>query len=330
MKRCLVTGGAGFIGANLVRKLLEQKHVVHILIEKNTDLWRLHDVENNITIHKIDLREHDKINQLINTVKPESIFHLASYGGMPNQNDQKLIFDVNFHGTVNLVNACKKAGFDCFINTGSSSEYGIKNSPMSEENVLEPITDYAVAKAAASQFCFKEAAFNKLPIYTVRPFAVYGDYEAPTRLLPTVIIHSLIGLPIELSRPNYVRDFIHISDMVDILLRISLQKPEGFYIFNAGTGTQSTIKDVVDTTQKLINQPILANWGIKESRPWEPANWLANTDLAQLAMAWKANYTLEQGLKKTIDWFSKNLDLYVSKDHHAKPTIKTTITSATH
>ena len=139
MTRYLVTGGTGFIGANLVHRLVSENKEVFVLSEENSDTWRLQSILSSCVVHKTSLTQFEKIKVLIKSIKPDVIFHLAAYGGLPNQKDQKEIFDVNFSGTVNLLNACKAAGFDCFINTGSSSEYGIKNYAMNEDDGWIPL-----------------------------------------------------------------------------------------------------------------------------------------------------------------------------------------------
>ena len=160
MTKYLVTGGVGFIGANLVRRLVSEGKNVFLITERNSDLWRVQDIIEHVEIFEISLIEYEKIQSLILSIKPEVIFHLASYGGLPFQQDQKQIYAVNFYGTMNLFDACKEVGFDCFINTGSSSEYGIKNAEMREDDVLEPVSDYGVSKAASTNFCLKAALFD--------------------------------------------------------------------------------------------------------------------------------------------------------------------------
>ena len=301
----LVTGGAGFIGANLVRTLAAmQTNTIHVLIHPTENTWRLNGLERDIITHAIDLTDYEAIHTLITTIRPSVIYHLASFGGMPNEKNQKTIFDVNLHGTINLINACKEVGFDCFINTGSSSEYGLKQEPLHERMVLEPVSDYAVAKAAATQFCLKEALSNKLPIYTVRPFSVYGDYEAPTRLIPTVLMNAIKKVPIALSAPHYVRDFMYIKDMVSLLITLAEQKPLGEYIFNAGTGVQSRIENVVEITKEMVQHSLSIHWGSSEPRPWEPTHWSANMMLTHRVLGWKAQYSLTQGLEASLAWFT--------------------------
>ena len=310
-KTVLVTGGAGFIGANLTHELLQRYDVdVHIVNEPGSSLWRLTSVLDRLTIHEISLTNTVAIKSLVSSVKPQEIYHLAAYGGSPNQLDQQLIFDVNFTGTINLLNACKKVGFEVFINTGSSSEYGKRDCVMSESIALEPISDYAVAKAAATHFCLKEALFNNLPIYTIRPFSVYGNYEMPSRLIPTVLVNALIDTPLNLASPTNVRDYIYIKDMTSLYHTVALQRPGNAFVFNGGTGIQSSTADVISTTEYIIKRKLEINWGSAASRPWEPTSWRADISLAESVLNWKPQYNLKQGLQASLNWFASNLPLY--------------------
>ncbi|MBS1988031.1 NAD(P)-dependent oxidoreductase [Candidatus Dependentiae bacterium] len=310
MKKVLVTGGSGFIGSNLIRSLLGPEHEIYLLVQPNDTLWRIKDIADKLIIFYIGLTEFSTINTVISVIKPDIIFHLASFGGMPYETDSKAIFDVNFYGTLNLLNACKKVGFECFINTGSSSEYGKKNIPMHEDLVLEPISDYAVSKAASTQLCLKEALFNKLPIYTVRPFSVYGDAELHTRLIPTIALSIVCNEPLQLSSPYLVRDFIYIDDMIALLQAVADKKPTNHFIFNAGSGVQSSIQDAVNAAQLLRAFPGEVQWGKHTPRPWEPTHWVADITRSQTVLEWTPRFTLTTGLEKTIIWFKNNLHLY--------------------
>jgi nucleoside-diphosphate-sugar epimerase len=176
--------------------------------------------------------------------------------------------------------------------------------------VLEPISDYAVSKAASTNFCLKEALFNKLPVYTVRPFSVYGDAELHSRLIPTVILSMLDHKPLQLSNPRLVRDFIYIDDMVAALRAVAEKKPLNHFIFNAGSGVQSTIQDVVDAAQACWPTEVTVQWGIHTPRPWEPTSWVADITLARTVLGWTPRFSLAAGIEKTIIWFNNNLHLY--------------------
>jgi nucleoside-diphosphate-sugar epimerase len=310
MKKFFVTGGAGFIGANITHTLVHAGYHVDILAEKNTNYWRLKDILPNAFIHEIDLIDFTGVTNLIKKIKPEVIIHLASYGGTPDQQDQQTIYDVNLSSTINLLNSCIQTGFECFINTGSSSEYGKKTIPMKEDLFLEPISDYAVSKSAATHFCLKEAHVKNLPIYTIRPFSVYGDYEMPKRLIPTLLSGALTKQEIKLSNPKNVRDFIYIEDLVNLYLEVERKRPTNCFVINGGTGVQSSIHDVVMTLQACCDYPLNISWGKEESRPWEPTHWRADITLAKEALNWKPHYTLSQGIRKSLVWFRNHIEFY--------------------
>jgi nucleoside-diphosphate-sugar epimerase len=329
MKTYLVTGGTGFIGSNLIRKLLSPRHLIHVFVSPNDDLWRIKDIVHNIIVHYIDLTNLTAVSAAVMSIKPEVIFHLASFGGMPDETSQETIFKVNFYASMNLFNACKKANFDCFINAGSSSEYGKKDVPMSEDLVLEPISDYAVAKAAFTQFLFKEAMSTKLPVYTIRPFSVYGDRELQSRLIPTILLNLIVHKQLQLSSPHFVRDYIYIDDMVNALLALENKKPREAFVFNAGTGVQSTIQDVIEAIQSWWPEEIAVIWGKHVPRPWEPTHWAADISRSKEILQWKPQYSLTDGLSRAMKWFQQNSHLYTERQmHHAKPKPDSIVQSA--
>jgi nucleoside-diphosphate-sugar epimerase len=308
----LITGGTGFIGSNLVRWLIQKKlGDIFLITEKQSDLWRIQDLVTELNIFEADLTDCNSVNNIINTIRPNVIFHLASYGGLPTQADHKKIFDVNFYGTVNLLNACKEVGFECFVNTGSSSEYGIKDQAMCENDTLCPVSDYGVSKAAATQFCLKEAIFNKLPVYTVRPFSVYGEYEMLGRPIPTILIGAIQKSRINLSSEGFVRDFIYVQDIVDVYLNVAKTKSNKQLIFNAGSGVQSTIRDVVNAIELIMDSKLDVSWNSSVQRPWEPKVWQADMSLTGKVLCWQPQYSLKDGLEKTLKWYEKNINFYV-------------------
>jgi len=310
VKKYLVTGGTGFIGSNLVRFLVDQKKEICLFLEKNSNFWRIKDLRDFVNTYEVDLTDFDKVKKLIKTIKPDVIFHLAAVGVDPSFNDLKKLFDINFYGTVNLLAACCDCGFECFINTGTSSEYGIKNGAMKENDELRPLVDYAISKACSSLYCLKEASLKKLPIYTVRPFNVYGDFESPHRLIPAIMVNFLLGKAVNLSSPKFVRDYIYVKDVVDFYMKLSEMKPKDFYIFNVGTGIQSSIEDVINIFQSVINKKLDINWGQTQPRPWEVECWYADMQRVKEVLRWYPQNNLKEGLKRSFDWFSKNFHLY--------------------
>ena len=162
--KVLVTGATGFVGACLARRMVEQGYEVHVFSREKSNRWRIADLADRLVDHFVDLTDADCVQTAIERIRPDGIFHLATYGGFADQQDTTAIVGANFLGTVNLLRACERVGFQFFINTGSSSEYGIKQEPMRETTIAEPIGDYGVSKLAATVFCQSEAVQKNLPI----------------------------------------------------------------------------------------------------------------------------------------------------------------------
>jgi len=312
MKKVLITGGTGFIGANFVHEFVRKNYEVHIIARKNSDFWRINRILDKLHVHYLDLSNYEEIESLIYSLKPNIILHFAAYGTYPRrQKEIKLIIDTNLLGTVNLVNAASKIKFDCFINAGSSSEYGIKNSPMKETDFLEPNNIYGITKAAATMYCKSVADELKLPIFTLRFFSVYGPYEDKERLIPTVIKSFLKNKELQLSNPHSVRDFMFIEDAFKAYMKVidNANKIPG-QIFNISRGEQNSIDKIVEIIKDITKSEITPKYGEIKPAQLEPQNWVSDISKIQTILNWKPEYSLDQGLRKTIEWFKENIDQY--------------------
>lgn len=311
--RVLVTGATGFVGANLTHTLVNKGYEVHIFLRETSDTWRINSILSRLNKHYCDLNDRERTKKAIAEIKPQIIFHLVTYGGYHYQTDSIKITNTNFIGTVNLIDACIETSFDCFINTGSSSEYGIKDKPMIETDLLEPINDYGVTKAAATLYAQSVAKKNHLPIFTLRLFSAYGYYEESTRLIPYLIISCLQDKYVNLSKPQSVRDFIFIEDVINAYFRLVEQSKilQHGDIFNVGSGKQHTIKEVFEIVSELTRYKKLPHWENIEKRESDIMKvWEADIIKAKEILEWSPSFTLISGLKKTIQWFENNLYLY--------------------
>ncbi len=329
----LITGGAGFIGANFVYKFLELGYQVHVLEMKSANLWRIkkihpvksasqneavsrqagqfNGVKNKIKLHNIDLTNYKETQKAIFKINPDIVLHFATYGAYQRfQQDINLTIDTNIKGTINLINACNKIGVECFINTGTNSEYGIKDKPMKETDLLEPDNLYAITKASATMYCQMMAQKFDFPVVIMRPFAVYGPFEEKERLIPTIIKSCLKNNDLQLSSPDSVRDFIFIDDVISayILAIKNIKKVKG-EIFNLGTGKQHTVSQIVAMVKKITHSDLNPIYGKVKKAQTEPKMWVADISKAKKKLGWKIKYGLEEGLKKNIQWYKENLFL---------------------
>ncbi|MEJ2745292.1 MAG: NAD(P)-dependent oxidoreductase [bacterium] len=313
-KIILITGATGFIGANLARRCVEMGAVVHVFTRATSNMWRIADLLPKVTDWRVDLLNYKETEKAVSQIQPHIIFHTATYGGYPFQKENADIIQTNVMGTVNLVTACSKTKFELFVNTGSSSEYGIKPHSISECEMLEPVSTYGVAKAAASLFCRMKALTENLPIVTLRLFSPYGYYEEFTRLVPSAIISVLRGENPKFSRPDSVRDFVFIEDVVNSYIKTLKNKHEiQGKIFNIGYGLQHSVRDVVSTVVQLTGEKVTPQWGAVPNSRREPTTWQADISRAKNELGWRPDHDLATGLTKTIAWFRNNMELIREK-----------------
>ncbi len=310
MTKVLVTGATGFVGACLTRRLVDAGYDVHLFTRAESDRWRIADLLGRVQEHNVDLRDRSSVEKSVSEISPKIVCHLATYGGFASQLESTAIYAVNFLGTVNLLRACEQTGFDLFINTGSSSEYGIKSQPMRENDFLEPVGDYGVSKAAAALFCSAEAREKDLPVITFRLFSPFGPWDDPKRLIPFVIKSFLRGEPPKLSTPTSVRDYVFIDDVVNSYLRLIENPHGGGEIFNIGSGQQYSIGDIVSQIAALIGTDTVPQWGATQPQRKEPVCWVADRSKAERLLGWCPKISLRAGLEKTIAWIRSNTSLY--------------------
>lgn len=309
--RVLVTGAAGFVGANLVRRLVQDKHKVYILQKQNSDIWRLKDLRSKIEFCKNSLLDKKGLFLLVKKIQPELIYHLAAHGSYSYQQDIDEMMSTNILGTLNLLLATKDLPYLCFVNTGSSSEYGIKKKPMFENDVCEPISFYAATKLSATVICQVFAKIYRKPIITLRLFSVYGQYEDKHRFVPTIINCLIENKIIKLTPGEQRRDFVYIDDVIDAYIKIPKVIP-GLTedLFNVGTGKQYTNDEVVKSLFKISQQKVAVLKGQYPARMWDTPCWVADISRTKAMVGWRPKFNLEKGLLKTLKWFKNNKDFY--------------------
>ena len=118
MKRVILTGGTGFVGANLARRLLCDGHELHLLVRPNYQPWRIDEIRSDMRLHELHLHDAEAIARVVGQVRPDWVFHLAVHGAYSWQTDWEQMVRTNIQGTMSLVSACLKTGFEAFVNTG--------------------------------------------------------------------------------------------------------------------------------------------------------------------------------------------------------------------
>jgi dolichol-phosphate mannosyltransferase len=307
MKRVLLSGATGFVGANLARHLLHQGHTVHLLVRPGAPSWRLAGISAEVRQHEANLTDAATLERIAAATRPEWVFHLAAFGAYSWQTDTHQMVQTNLTGTINLLQACRRVGFAAFVNSGSSSEYGFVEHAPAETQRLEPNSHYAITKAAATLFCRHTAQQHGLHIPTLRLYSVYGPYEEPRRLIPSLILHGLRGELPPLVSPDTARDFVYADDVCDAYLRAAAQpNQEPGAIYNVGTGTQTTLHEVVEVARALFGIEAAPQWGTLERRQWDTATWVADSRKLRETLGWQPRTPFAEGFRQAAAWFREH------------------------
>lgn len=278
MTKILITGATGFVGATLTRSLIEKGFEISITARRNSDYWRLDNYKDQLdNIFYIDLADRDAVFDMIKTIVPDVVFHVATYGGFASQQDKNLIIRTNIDGTINLLDACIENGVKRFINTGSSSEYGIKHEPMKETDNCEPVNLYGITKLAGTNYCSMIGKLKSYKVCTLRLFSPYGELEDSSRLFPSILKSLEKGEQPRLSKPDSVRDFIEIERVISVYHQMISADFEDGGIYNVGSGKQKSIQEFYwHVANSLGITNITPIWGEAASRAVEPRKWEAD------------------------------------------------------
>lgn len=312
--KVFITGISGYVGAGLARRLLGEGCEVHGLVRPAANLWRLENIKTSIILHDGDLLDKESMMRAVFTAKPDTVFHLGTYGSYPTQKDKEKILETSVLSTLWLLEAAQKIGVKMFVNTGTSSEYGLKDHPMREDEIIAPNSFYAVGKAAQTLLGQHFAHEEKLPVVTLRLFSVYGPpYEEPARLVPTVILNALQSKDILLSNPRIARDFTYIDDVIDAHI-IAAKRPDlSGQVFNVGTGIQNTLEQLVDAILAETKSSSKVVIGAYEGRNFDAFTWVADIGKTEKLLGFSPRFNLVNGLKESIVWLKQHRDYYEAR-----------------
>ena len=296
------------MGANLALRLLHGGHRVHLLLRPDCATWRIRSFAADVNTVEADLRDAEGVARTLHEVKPDWIFHLGVYGAYPVQVDLGRMVQTNVQGAVNLVQAALPLGFEALVNAGSSSEYGYQAEAPAESRLTEPNSNYAWSKASATLYWRFSAQSNGAWMPTLRLYSVFGPYEEPSRFLPTLITRGLRGGLPPLADPRVARDYVYVDDVVDAFIRAAERGggPDPGAVYNVGTGTQSTLADVVAIARRLLPIREEPAWGSMANRSWDTNVWVSDNRRIARDLRWKPRHSLAEGFGRFVEWFEAN------------------------
>ena len=303
MERALVTGGAGFIGSNLVRGLLERGDEVRVLDNFSTgnraNLGGL-----DVDIVEGELRSYERVHNAVRG--SEVVYHLGALGSVPRSVQDPLTSSaVNVEGTLNVLLAARDEGVRRVVFSSSSSVYGAKSDlPVDESLQADPISPYGVAKLAAERYCVSfSRVYESFETVVLRYFNVFGPLQSPfsqyAAMVPLFITAVANGDPVTVyGDGEQSRDFTYVSNVVDATLRAASADGASGRIFNVAAGSPATVNTVAETIGRILDRPVERRFA--PPRPGDIRDSWADVGAAKDVLGFVPSVDLETGLQQTI------------------------------
>ncbi len=304
---CLVTGGAGFIGSNLVRTLLNHGHTVRVLDNFSTGKRdNLGPYLNHIEVIEGDIRSYHIVHQAARDI--EVIFHQGALPSVPRSiNDPITSNQVNVEGTLNILNAARDTGVRRVTYASSSSIYGENPAlPKREDMTPQPISPYAVSKLAGEKYCQVFARTYGLETVCLRYFNVFGPGQDPksqyAAVVPRFITAFLDGARITVDGDGeQSRDFTFIENVVQANLLAATAKGASGDVFNIACNARMTLNQMLhhigtftETHTEIVYGP---------SRPGDVKHSQADIQKAREILGYEPKFTAEMGLRLSVEWY---------------------------
>jgi nucleoside-diphosphate-sugar epimerase/glycosyltransferase involved in cell wall biosynthesis len=302
-----IFGASGFIGTNLIETILKNRSDCYAITHDVRQAWRLKLL--NLRPENIlfcDILFKNAVNEIFQEYKPQTVFNLSAYGAYSKQNKSNLTYETNVIGTLNILEECKH--INAYVHAGSSSEYGLNCEAPKESDRLIPNSHYAVSKVAASYLIEYYAKVHHIPCANLRLYSIYGPWEEPDRLIPKLIENAKQNKLPPLVSPHISRDFVYTTDCIKALINTAYYMNPAIFgeSINIGTGTKTTMKELVNKVLELFKLDIQPEWGSMPDRKWDLKDWYGNYDKAKELIHWQPATTLEEGLIKTNEWQEEN------------------------
>jgi len=315
----LVTGANGFIGSHLTELLISKKYNVRALSEYNSfNNWGwLEDIEckGEVEVVTGDIRDPHLCKAITKDI--DIVFHLAALIAIPySYIAPDSYVETNIKGTLNICQAAKENGNIRVINTSTSEVYGTANYvPINETHPLQAQSPYSASKIGADAMAISFYNAFDLPVTIARPFNTYGPRQSARAVIPTIISQIAVGSKkIKLGDLSPTRDFNYVEDTCRGLMSLSESPDAVGEVVNIGSNSEVSILEMAEVIKNIMNSDVEFISDPKRIRPENSEVerlWCDNTKIQKLT-SYKPQIKLEDGLKRTIDWFldPRNLEKY--------------------
>lgn len=311
--RYLVTGGAGFIGSNIVRALVRQSCSVRVLDNFSTGRRsNLESLRKPIEVVEVDLRDAEAVQRAMKQV--DYVLHLGALGSVPRSvEDPRSTHEVNITGTLNILLAAREAGVRRVVLSSSSSVYGdTPTLPKVETMIPEPLSPYALSKLAGEHYFRLFHSLYGLETFCLRYFNVFGPRQDPKSMyaavIPLFVERIQAGRPVQLNGDGeQTRDFTYVSDVVSANLACcSAPANVAGGVYNVAWGNRTSVRELAETIARVMGKDL--SFDFASPRAGDVRDSQADSSRAQAMLGWTPSVSFEDGLARTVRWFEDGED----------------------
>jgi dTDP-glucose 4,6-dehydratase len=323
-KTVVVTGAGGFIGSHVVEWLVADGAHVRAMLRYTSrgqrgalDLLPA-SVLDNVDVTLGDVRDFDAVREVMRGA--DAVLHLAALIGIPYSYEHpQEVIDTNVGGTSNVLLAAKELGtLERVVLTSTSEVYGSAvRVPMDEDHPLQAQSPYSATKISGDALGVSFQRSFGLPVVIVRPFNAYGPRQSARAVIPAIIAQAVSGATLKLGTLDTTRDFTFVEDTARAFVQIGGSEAALGEIVNAGSGREVTIRDVVRMIGEITGRDLGVETDAQRLRPEksEVSRLLSDSSKAERLAGWRAETSLEDGLRRTVDWIREHIDLYRPQEY---------------
>lgn len=324
-KRVLITGAGGFIGSHLVEALIERGALVTTIVRYNSrNDWGMLEhvpscVKKGLNVISGDITDSGIVKKAVKNC--DIIFHLAALIGIPySYIAPESYVNTNIKGTLNIMQASREEGVEKIIHTSTSEVYGTaKYVPIDENHPLQGQSPYSATKIGADMLAHSYFLSFNTPVAIIRPFNTFGPRQSARAVIPTIISQALSGEKIQLGSLKPVRDLTYVKDTVNGFVKVAESDNSTGQIINIGNGKGITIGELAKKILDLMDcsrSVICADEGRIRPEKSEVMQLICDNSKAKKLLAWSPHYSLDEGLKETITWITRNRHIYKSENYN--------------
>jgi len=311
----LITGIHGFAGSHLADWLLKQNEEVVGLARPGSDSSNIKHIEKQVQVFPVDIRDRQELKKVLAAIRPERIYHLAALSFLPDaEKAEAVVFDTNFTGTLNLLQAVKELQLNCrFLFAGSSQVYGAvteKDSPVKETTSLRPVSLYGVSKASGELLALSCFSRDGMDVVGVRPFNHIGPRQS-SRFACSSFARQIAAIEngatavMKTGNLESYRDFMDVRDTVRAYHAV-MEKADAGDVFNVCAGKTVSVQSILEGLLELTDIPIRIERDEELFRPEEPARICGDHSLLTEKTGWHPETPLKQTLQDLLNHWREN------------------------